>query len=172
MWGLMIISYFFLAITFFLLALTGLQGYFQFYIIQANHPQFALLSVIFYMLTETLIMFYFIGSGTAIKKAIQAGGMNTNLYEKVKKTKMKLFPHLTLNIVFIGTVFIIGGAVQMGSLKGWVHGILFDLAFIHFIYTVFLQHRGFKENVEIISKLAREQKIDANEVYPPDVLLQ
>ena len=162
MWGLMIISYLFIAITFILLALTGLQGYFQFYIIKANHPQFALLAVIFYMLTETLIMFYFIGSGTAIKKTIQTRGMKTNLYDSVKKTKMKLFPHLTLNMIFIGTVFILGGAVQTGHLAGWMHGLLFDLAFIHFTYTAFLQHHGFKDNVEIIGKLAKDQTVAAN----------
>ena len=151
-----------MAITFILLTISGLQGYFQFYIIKANHSQFALLSVIFYLLTETLIMFYFIGSGTAIKKAIQIVGKNTNLYENVKKTKMKLFPHLTFNIVFIGTVFIMGGAVQTGRLPGWIHGILFDLAFIHFIYTAFLQHRGFKDNVEIIEKLSNDQTAATN----------
>ena len=159
MWGFMIICYLFMAATFILLALTGLQGYFQFYIIQANHPQFALLSVIFYMLTETLVMFYFIGSGTAIKKTIQTGGMNTNLYENVKKTKMKLFPHLTLNMIFIGTVFILGGAVQTGRIAGWIHGLLFDLAFIHLLYTTYLQHLGFKENVAIISELMIDEDI-------------
>ena len=162
MWGLMIICYLFMAATFILLTLTGLQGYFQFNIIQANHPQFALLSVIFYMLTETLIMFYFIGSGTAIKKTIQTGSMNANLYDNVKKTKMKLFPHLTINMIFIGIVFILGGAVQTGRLAGWMHGLLFDLAFIHFIYTAFLQHHGFKDNVEIIGKLAKDKTVAAD----------
>ena len=162
MWVLMIISYLFIAITIILLSVTGLQGYFQFYIIQANHPQFALFSVIFYMLTETLIMFYFIGSGTAIKKTIQTGGMNTNLYDNVKKTKMKLFPHLTLNMIFMGTVFILGGAVQTGIISGWIHGLLFDLAFIHFMYTTFLQHRGFKENVEIIGELMIDKDVTIN----------
>ena len=157
MWGLMIISYLFIAITFILLTLTGLQGYFQFYIIQANHPQFALLSVIFYMLTETLIMFYFIGSGTAIKKTIQTTGSSTGLYDKVKKTKMKLFPHLTLNMVFIGMVFILGGAVQTGRIAGWIHGLLFDFIFIHLLYTTYQQHLGFKGNVEIIEKLSTDQ---------------
>ena len=158
----MIICYLFMGVTFILLVLTGLQGYFQFYIIQANHPQFALLSVIFYMLTETLIMFYFIGSGTAIKKSIQTGGINTNLYNNVKKTKMKLFPHLTLNMVFIGTVFILGGAVQTGKMSVWIHGLLFDVAFIHFLYTTFLQHVGFKENVEVIEKLATCKTVTAD----------
>ena len=162
MWGLMIISYLFIMVTFILLVLTGLQGHFQFQIIQANHPQFALLSVIFYMLTETLIMFYFIGSGTAIKKNIQTTGISTSLYNEVKKTKMKLFPHLTLNMIFIGIVFILGGAVQTGSFSAWMHGLLFDIAFIHFMYTTFLQHCGFKQNVEIIENLATIQTAATN----------
>ena len=149
----MILSYLCITITLLLFFLCGLQGYFQFQIFQASHPQFALLSVVFYMFTETLIMFYFIGSGTAIKKTIKSLDVKTDGYEKVKKTKMLLFPHLTMNMVFVGVVFILGGAVQTGSIAGWIHGLLFDLAFLHFLYTTVLQHRGFKENVEIIGAL-------------------
>ena len=154
MWGLMIVSYLCTAISIILLAITGLQGYFQFHLMQANHPTFALFTAIFYMFTETLVMFYFIGSGTAIKKTIASLSIETDGYEKVKKTKMLLFPHLTLNMVFVGVVFILGGAVQTGIVAGWIHGLLFDLAFFHFLYTTVLQHRGFKENVEIIGELS------------------
>lgn len=162
MWGLMIISYLCLATSFILLTLTGLQGYFQFHIIQANHPQFALFTAIFYMFTETLVMFYFIGSGTAIKKSIKWGSGEPALYEKVKKTKMILFPHLTMNMIFVGIVFILGGAVQTGSVSGWIHGLLFDLAFVHFLYVTILQHRGFKENVEIIGEIAVVEETASN----------
>ena len=154
----MIVSYFCIAATFLLLSLTGLQGYFQFYIIKASHAQFALFTAIFYMFTETLVMFYFIGAGTAIKKTMASLGVKTDGYEKVKKTKMVLFPHLTLNMVLIGTIFILGGAVQTGSISGWIHGLLFDIAFLHFLYTTMVQHRGFKENVEIISELAQHSE--------------
>jgi len=155
-------SYFCIGATFLLLSLTGLQGYFQFYIFKASHAQFALFTAIFYMFTETLIMFYFIGSGTAIKKSIKLGGGEPILYEEVKKTKMILFPHLTMNMLFVGTVFILGGAVQTGSVSGWMHGLLFDLAFIHFLYVTILQHRGFKENVEIIGKIANVEGAAVN----------
>ena len=80
MWGLMIFSYLSILGTIFLLVVTGLQGYFQFHIMQANHIQFALITVIWYMFTEVLIMFYFIGSGTAIKKTIKVHGSDLNLY--------------------------------------------------------------------------------------------
>ena len=158
----MIMSYLCIAVTLLLLVLSGLQGYFQFKVLQASHPQFALLSAVFYMFTETLVMFYFIGSGTAIKKTISTLGVETDAYEKVKKTKMLLFPHLTMNMVFVGVVFILGGAVQMGSVSGWIHGLLFDLAFFHFLYTTALQHRGFKENVEIIGELSIVDDTAAN----------
>ena len=133
---------------------SGLQGYFQFQVFQASHAQFGLLAAVFYMFTETLVMFYFIGSGTAIKKTIASLSIETDGYEKVKKTKMLLFPHLTMNIVFVGVISILGGAVQTGSVAGWIHGLLFDLAFFHFLYTTVLQHRGFKENVEIIGEIS------------------
>ena len=154
MWGLMIICYFCMTVSLFLMMITGFQGYYQFMIVMAGHQQFALFSTIFYMFTETLIMFYFIGSGTAIKKEIFRMKINKNYYEKVKKTKMKLFPHLSLNMFLIGTVFVLGGAVQSGSVSGLAHGLLFYFSFIHFLYTLSIQHRGFKENIDVIVEIA------------------
>ena len=75
---------------------------------------------------------------------------------------MKLFPHLTLNMIFIGIVFILGGAVQIGKISGWIHGILFNLSFLHFMYTTLLQHNGFKENVGIINELANYEIAKVN----------
>ena len=53
-----------------LLKVTGAQSYFKFFIFKASYKEFALFSTTFYMFSETLIMFYFIGSGTAIKNAL------------------------------------------------------------------------------------------------------
>ena len=154
MWGLMIICYFCMAMSLFLLIITGLQGYYQFIIFKAHHQHFALFSTIFYMFSETLIMFYFIGSGSAIKKEVIESKHPKYSYEKVKKTKMILFPHLTLNMFLIAIVFILGGAVETGATSGLVHGLLFIIAFLHFLYTIRIQHIGFKENMDVIIELA------------------
>ena len=155
----MIIGYLCIVISTVLLILSGLQGYFQFYLFKANHSQFALFTAIFYMFTETLIMFYFIGSGVAIKKKITTDFFPLQLYNKVKKTKMVLFPHITLNMIVIGTVFILGGAVQTRNLSGWIHGVLFDIAFLHFLYTSKLEHQGFKANINVLIELADLSKL-------------
>ena len=157
----MIICYFCMMGSLFLLTITCLQGFFQFMIFKATHQQFALFSTIFYMFSQTLIMFYFIGSGTAIKKEVQLLGIHSNIYEKVKKSKMLLFPHLTLNMLIIGTAFILIGAVDIGSVSSLYQISLFLIGYIHFLYTVKIQHLGFKENIEVISEIADLGKLNS-----------
>ncbi len=154
MWALMIICYFCMVTSLFLLSITGLQGYYNFIIFKASYQQFALFSTTFYMFSETLIMFYFIGSGTAIKKEVLESGLKSNTYDKVKKTKMLLFPHITLNMFIIATAFILIGAVDTGATSSLIQNIIFLVGFIHFLYTIKIQHTAFKENIDLIIELA------------------
>ena len=160
MWALMVICYICMFFSIVLLSITGLQSYFQFMIFQASYQEFALITIVFYMFSETLIMFYFIGSGTAIKKEVMNARHLTSCYDKVKKTKMILFPHLTLNMIFIGIAFILIGAVDTGSVPASLQSIIFTIGFIHFLYTVRVQHLGFKENVDIVIELANVSKLN------------
>ena len=154
MWGLMIICYFGMFFSVLLLLISGLQNYLNFFIYKANYQEFALLAIIFYMFSQTLVMFYFIASGTAIKKEIIKNKIKTIAYEKVKKTKMILFPHLTFNILLLGTAFVLIGAVDTGSVSRFIQSSLFIFGFLHFLYTIRIQHIGFKENIDIIIELA------------------
>ena len=154
MWGLMIICYVCMFFSIILLSISGMQSYFDFSVYKANYQEFALLSTIFYMFSQTLIMFYFIASGTAIKKEIMKTQINTIAYEKVKKTKMILFPHLTFNILLLGTAFVLIGAVDTGAMSSLIQKLLFFVGFFHFLFTVRIQHIGFKENIDIIIELS------------------
>ena len=66
--------------------LTGIQGYFQFPVFGFSHPAFALITATIYLLTETLIVFYFVGSGADIKQYMTEG-LRKN--EKLKFTGYK-----------------------------------------------------------------------------------
>ena len=149
----MLLSYFLMIISFFLLSVNGAQGYLDFKIYNATHIQFAFISTIFYMFTESWIMFYFIGSGKTIKETIVAYNLDKNIYDDVLLSKRKLFPHITLNVFLIGTVFVIGGGVHTKSIPILAHSILFFISLIHFIYLIYLQHFYFKDTVRILSHL-------------------
>jgi len=155
----MIICYLFMGLSFVLVSITGLQSYFEFNIFNANYQQFALFSTTFYMFSQTLIMFYFIGSGTAIKKEVLVLGLKTDTYEKVKKNKMILFPHLTLNMFFMGTAFILIGAVDTGSVSSLLQSIIFICGYFHFLYSIRIQHIGFKDNINLVIELAKSNQV-------------
>jgi len=155
----MIICYFLMLVSFVLMTITGLQGLLQFTLFSTTYQQFALFATILYMFSQTLIMFYFIGSGTAIKKEINNSDIGMSIYEKVKKTKMILFPHLTLNMLIMGIAVILIGAVDTGASTNYVQSTTFILGYFHFLYTIKVQHVGFKENIDVIIELAEVNKV-------------
>ena len=145
-------------ISFILLSVNGAQGYLNFKIYNATHIQFAFISTIFYMFTESWIMFYFIGSGKTIKETIISYKLNKKIYDDVLESKRKLFPHITMNVLLIGTVFVIGGGVHTKAISAMTHGVLFFGGLIHFIYVIYLQHYYFKDTARILIDLGQQIK--------------
>ena len=140
-------------ISFLLLSINGIQGYIDFKIYNATHIQFAFVSTIFYMFSESWIMFYYIGSGKTIKETIINYKLDKNLYKEVIQSKKKVFPHITLNILLIGTVFVIGGGVHTKVISKSFHSWLFIFSMIHYLYTIYLQHQAFKDTASMLVKL-------------------
>ena len=140
-------------ISFVLLVLSGMQGYLQFKIYNATHIQFAFVTIITYMFSESWIMFYFIGSGKTIKETILEYNFDKSIYQKVIKQKRILFPHLTFNILFVGAVFVIGGGVHTQVISPAFHSNLFILSLVHYIYLLKIKHICFIETAEILSHL-------------------
>ena len=149
----MLLSYFLMYISLLLLLINGAQGYLDFKIYNATHIQFAFISTIFYMFSESWIMFYFIGSGKTIKETILNNNLDVTIYKEVITSKKKLFPHLTLNILFIGTVFVLGGGVHTQVISKGLHGWLYVFSILHLIYLMKLQSVAFKDTAIILSKL-------------------
>ena len=149
----MFLSYILMLFSFVLLFTNGMQGYFGFKIYNATHIQFAFLSTIFYMFSESWIMFYFIGAGKTIKETILHYKLDKALYQKVIDSKKKLFPHITVNILIVGTVFVIGGGVHTKTISVNTHGYLFLFSMIHLLYLMKIQHDNFKVTADILSEL-------------------
>ena len=108
----MIICYFLMAINYINLLLCGAMGYLQFNISSANHSQFALFTILIFLMTETLVMYFFIATGKSIKSLLKDHEHGNILWEKIKLIKKDVFPHIMITIFLIGGLFIHGGAVD------------------------------------------------------------
>lgn len=150
MWLTMYACYFLNFLTLLLLSITALQGYIPFPIMHANHAATALMAIIIYLFTQTLIIFFFTGTGVNIRDYVKEHDLDTTLHERSKAIKYKLFSPLLLNMGGMMAVFIIGGAVHMKGFPGWAHGLIYWVVIAHYIKILIVEHECFKESTSII----------------------
>ena len=148
MWGVMIFSYILMAISLLAIMLAGFLGYSQ---SNEDHIFLSLFSSIIYMFSETLILFYFIVSGGKIKEIIKNNNLDiVEYYKPVLDMKMKLFPHIMLNMIIMGTTFIIGGGTHTKVISADIHSLCFFIAIVHYLWLIIFQHRCFIRNTELV----------------------
>jgi len=154
MWFFMNACYLLTILSFVMLVITGLQGHFSFPFLNVNHPTFALLTVIIYLFTQTLVIFFFVGIGVSIKEYVKKHKVNPNFHKRSLSIKMRVYPPLLLNMLLIMILFISGGAVDTHRIPAWSHGILFCVCLLHYMQVIGRQHFAFKESTAIILEMA------------------
>ena len=155
----MYINYFLMVVSFFGLSIWLYIKYLDIIFLDMNHIEFSLIASIFYMLSETIIMFYFIATGKNIKQFIIDNNLDIKSYNNILKMKMKLFPHIMINMVLVGTIFVIGGAIYNSIIDVWQFNLLFVFTIFHYSYLVVIQHNSFKENTELVIDLYRNANL-------------
>ena len=143
-------------LSFITLSINGLQWIFRFNVLNANYISFSFVPTILYMFTQTLIMFYLIGAGKKVKELIIQYDLNKDTYKDVLKIKSDLFPPLTLNILLVGTAFVLGGGVQTKVLSKYWHHSIFLFSLIHFLKVILLSHKSLIKNSDILSIVGSE----------------
>ena len=78
------------------LTLTGLGGYFDFEVIGASHTRFAIFMILIFTITETVVMYFFITTGKAIKTAIN-DGLGEQKLCKEKNVKNEIISTINVN---------------------------------------------------------------------------
>ena len=154
----MIACYFLMVINYINLLLCGSMGYFHFRIFSANHTQFALFTILVFIMTETLVMYFFIATGKSIKSLLKDHKNGKQLWEKIRIIKNEVFPHIMLTLALIGGLFIHGGAVDNRLPIAWLHGPLFISAILHHSWSLIVKNRSFKNHIEIVSEMSKEIK--------------
>jgi hypothetical protein len=167
MWLFMYACYGLTLTSFTLLAATGLQGYAGFALGGLNHPRLAILTAILYLFTQTLVIFFYIGTGSTVKEYVKQNSEFGESYKKAQAIKGKVFLHIMLNILLVLGVFIAGGAVDTGHMPRWMHGLLFLASLIHFGWTIRIEHHSFRETAAIILEMYGLKPNSLGRAEPP-----
>ena len=144
-------SCYFLSLLTFLILLVGLsQSFLHFSVLAANHVTFMILASIVYCLTETLVIFFFVGTGISVKEYTRDHNLDTQYHKRSIAIKHRVYPPLMLNLLFMIILFVLAGAVDTDRMPTWIYQLIFIACLVHYIKVKIIQHGCFKDNTKII----------------------
>jgi len=150
MWFFMNSCYGLSLLTFLTLLVGLLQSFLNFSVVAANHVTFMILVSIIYCFTETLVIFFFVGTGVSVKEYTRDYKLDTQYHKRSIAIKHRVYPPLMLNLLFMIILFVLVGAVDTDLIPAWIYQIIFVACLAHYIKVKIIQHGCFRDNTQII----------------------
>ena len=127
------------------------------------HIRFALFTIVIVLFTQTMTLFYFVGTGSRIKKVAQRFGLDRTLVDRTRVFKARLFPWLTFTPLVTMAAFIVGGGAHTHLIPGWIHGALALLALAMNLATAAIAIVCIADNIVLIDEIDAALPEDARE---------
>lgn len=119
----------------------------------AVHIRFALFGIVVVLFTQTMTLFYFVGTGSRIRKVVQQYRLEVAFVERTRRFKARLFPWLTFTPLATMTAFILGGGAHTRVLPAWIHGSLAIVALAMNLITAVLAVLCISDNIVLIEEI-------------------
>ena len=157
----MISCYLLMLINFINFSISGAMVFLDIQFFGASHAQFSLLAILVFVLTETIVMYFFIATGKSIKNILieNNNSESEKLWEKIKSIKGVIFPQIMLTVTIVGTlyVFYFGYVASNSNAENikyaWISAPLFFVSYLHHIWTLKIKNDSFKMHIEIVGEL-------------------
>ena len=89
-----------------------------------RHISFGFFSTMVMLLAHSMMMFYLIGKGKAVKDAMTEGGLTGDQYRRIALARKPVFSVGTLAMALTMVAAILGASVDTGVLPSMVHAMI------------------------------------------------
>ena len=89
-----------------------------------RHISFGIYSTLITLLAHSMMMFYLIGKGRAVKDAMTEHNVTGDYYRRVAAARKPVFSIATLAMAVTMTTAILGASVDTGVLPPIIHGVI------------------------------------------------
>src|SRR6185295_7161937 len=90
----------------------------------SRHISFGIFSTMVMLLAHSMMMFYLIGKGKAVKDAMKEHGVTGDYYRRIAVARKPVFSIGTLAMAVTMTAAILGASVDTGVLPSMVHAMI------------------------------------------------
>lgn len=120
----------------------------------ADHIVVALVTVVFGLFSQSMTMFFFIGTGKELKDKSQ---QDSEVVRRTRDFKTRVFPAAMWAMAAIMVTFIMGGGVGSGKTPVWLHDALAALSIILYMRAYWIQIRAMNENASLMERYLKEE---------------
>lgn len=160
MWFFMILSYVMVFISGIGLLLIGINHYINFW--AQNHITLDLLVSIIFIASQTLVMFFFVGTGVNVREYLESHKeIGDDLYRQMFAIKRKLYPPTMMVTILFMAMVIIDGAFFIGKVSEWWFHILYLLTLYYYFKATRVQHHSFKDSTKIVITMTKSARTDS-----------
>ena len=122
----------------------------------AQHIMFALGTVVIGLFSQSMTMFFFIGTGKEIKDKVKGESEERSVVQRTKDFKSKVFPTATYSMLVLMVTFIMGGGVGSGKTPGWLHNLLSLATLVMYARAYWVQLQAMNENADLMGRYLRD----------------
>ena len=90
----------------------------------SRHISYGIFSTMITLLAHSMMMFYLIGKGKAVKDAMKEHAVTGDFYRRIAAARKPVFSIATLAMAVTMTTAILGASVDTGVLPAVVHGMI------------------------------------------------
>ncbi len=119
----------------------------------AQHIFFALGTVVVGLFSQSMTMFFFIGTGKEIK---DAANQDPDVVQSTKRFKSQVFPTALYAMAVLMVTFIMGGGVATAKTPVWLHNVMAAASVAMFGRAYWVQLRAMDENARLMEKYLRD----------------
>ena len=120
----------------------------------ANHILVALVTVVVGLFSQSMTMFFFIGTGKELKDKSK---QDADVVQRTRAFKSRVFPSAMWAMATIMVTFITGGGVGLGKTPLWLHDALAALSILMFARAYVHQVRAMSENATLMERYLKEE---------------
>lgn len=131
---------------------TGIAGFLASPGHVAQHIFMALGTVVIGLFSQSMTMFFFIGTGKQLKDAVKGGEQEPEVRKSTRALAMRVSPAATYAMVLIMVLFITGGGVSLGKTPRWLHLTLAIATLVLYARAYWIEIRAMEKNAQLMEK--------------------
>jgi hypothetical protein len=119
----------------------------------ADHIIVALVTVVIGLFSQSMTMFFFIGTGKELKDKSE---QDAAVVQQTRVFKSRVFPAAMWAMTAIMITFITGGGVGQGKTPLWLHDALAAVSIFMFARAYWIQIRAMNENATLMERYLKD----------------